>query len=121
MFPPLETEYAIKNNGNISLYDVVLGCMIATNTGSGYIGGNTLDAPGRSQYIPLLVPGGVASRNCAGFPMITAPRLTYPATILVRATAKWPWPYPVLSWTEDDSFRSIKDSNGHIQISPDTP
>jgi hypothetical protein len=118
---PLETEYMIKNNGNISLYDVVLGCFIVTNTGSSYIGGNTLDVPGRSQYLPLLVPGGVASRNCAGYPMFTSTQIKYPATIIVRARAKWPWPFPVLSWTEADSFRSIKDSDGHIQITPDTP
>jgi hypothetical protein len=119
---PLETEYTIKNNGNISLYEVVLGCKITINTGSGYIGGNTLNVPGlsMSQYLPLLVPGGVASRNCGGRPL-TISRMTYPATIIVRVTAKWPWPFPVLSWTETDSFKSVKDSDGHIQISPDVP
>jgi hypothetical protein len=120
---PLETEYMIKNNGNINLYDIVLGCRITTSTGSNYIGGNTADVPGLSisQYVPLLVPGGIASRPCGGSPLTIAPMMTYPATIIVQATAKWPWPFPVLSWTEADGFKSIKDSNGHIQISPDTP
>jgi hypothetical protein len=122
---PLETEYTIKNNGNISLYDVELGCEISSaNGGSKYIlSGNTLNVPGlsMSQYVPLLVPGGVASRPCGGSPLAISHMMTYPATIKVWATAKWPWPFPVLSWTEADSFKSIKDSDGHIQISPDVP
>jgi hypothetical protein len=62
---PLEAEYMIKNNGNISLYDVELGCKISTAKVSNLIvSGNTLDVPGRSQYIPLLVPGGVFQKLC---------------------------------------------------------
>ena len=121
---PLQTEYIIRNAGNISLYDVELGCQISTHEISNYVvWGNTVNAPGlsMSQFTPLLVPGGVASRNCGGYPMTASPRMTFPATILVWATAKWPWPFPVLSWTEAESFKSIKDSDGHIQISPDVP
>jgi hypothetical protein len=121
---PLETEYIIKNNGHISLYEVELGCAISTHEVKNYTTyGNTLDVPGlsMSQYIPLLVPGGVASRNCGGYPMTSSPRMTYPATIIIWASAKWPWPWPLLSWMEADHFKSVKDSDGHIQISPDTP
>jgi hypothetical protein len=121
---PLETEYTIKNNGNISLYDVVLGCKISSAHMPNYAAwGNTVNVPGRSmsQYVPLLVPGGVASRNCGGAPFAIFPQMTYPATIIVWATAKWPWPFPVLSWTEAESFKSVKDSDGRIQITPDTP
>jgi hypothetical protein len=120
---PLETEYYIKNNGNISLYDVELGCGISSAGGSSYVAGNTVNVPGlsMSQYVPLLVPGGMASRNCGGYPLVSAPKMTYPATIIVWATAKWPWPFPVLSWIEAENFKSVKDSDGHIQISPDVP
>jgi hypothetical protein len=121
---PLETEYIVRNNGNISLYEVRLGCDISSNEVSHYASaGNVVNIPGlsMSQNIPLLVPGGVASRNCGGYPLASSPRLTYPATIIVWATAKWPWPFPVISWTEAENFKSVKDSDGHIQINPDVP
>ena len=121
---PLQTEYIIKNSGNISLYQVELGCQISTHEVINYVTlGNTLNVPGlsMSQYIPLLVPGGVASRNCGSAPLTSSPRLTYPATIIVWATAKWPWPYPVLDYLKSENFKSVKDSDGHIQISPDAP
>jgi hypothetical protein len=121
---PLETEYIIKNIGNISLYEVELGCQISTHEVKNYVMlGNTLNVPGlsMSQYIPLLIPGGVASRNCGGAPLTSSPRMTYPATLIVWATAKWPWPFPILDYLKSDNFKSIKDSNGYIQISPDVP
>jgi hypothetical protein len=121
---PLETEYIIKNIGNISLYNIDLGCSISSHEVKNYVTeGNVVKVPGlsMSQYVPLLVPGGVISRNCGGDPVANMPRLTYPATIIVWTTAKWPWPFPVLSSTEAESFKSVKDSNGHIQISPDVP
>jgi hypothetical protein len=120
----LKTEYIIKNNGNISLYDVKLACSISSHEVKNYLTfGNTVKVPGlsMSQYVPLLVPGGVISRNCGGDPLTNAPMLTYPATIIIWATARWPWPYPLLFWTNAESFKSVKDSDGHVQISPDTP
>ena len=121
---PLETEYIIKNFGNISLYDVELGCEISTREISNYfVWGNTVNVPGlsMSQYVPLLVPGGVASRNCGGYPLAASPRMTYPATIIVWVTAKWPWPFPLLNYLKSENFKSVKDSDGHIQLSPDVP
>jgi|ERR1700722_13995265 len=118
----LEVEYTIKNNGNISLYDVILGCEISSAKGSVLIEGNTVNIPGlsMSQYIPLLVPSGVASRNCGGDPVTNSLGLVYPATIIVWASAKWPWPFPLLTYLESENFKSVKDSDGHIQISPDS-
>jgi hypothetical protein len=121
---PLETEYNIKNIGNISLYDVVLSCEISTPEVSHfYVSGIVADLPGlsMSQYIPLLVPGGVASRNCGGYPLLANPRMKYPATMLIWATAKWPWPYPLLNYLKYENFKGIKDADGHIQISPNVP
>jgi hypothetical protein len=121
---PLETEYIIKNIGNISLYDVELGCQISTHEVSNYVVlGNVLNVHGlsESQYIPLLVPGGAASRNCGGYPLAAAPRMTYPATIIVWTTAMWPWPFPLLTYLKSENFKSVKDSGGHTQISPEVP
>jgi hypothetical protein len=105
------TQFAIKNEGRVPVFDVNFGCKILKITGPIQVtdmesGSNSSQPP-----VSILWPGRTATRNCAtswrGFPM---------TSLSLDVTAAYRWPIYFFSSTATGHFEGRQGAAGYFLV-----